>query len=79
MYVDEPEEERVRKAEEVWAALDDVCVDDYDNIDMPCDLPWLGHYEVGTFREDIWHDIEDELHVSVAWLMGEAKNPDGTN
>ena len=59
--------------------LEDVLVDDEDNIDESVYLYDLGFYPKGTFREDIWHDIEEQTGISVAFLMGEAKNPDGTN
>lgn len=70
---------QVDKALSAWGYLEDVCVDEDDCIDLDHFVPHLGYYPKGTFREDIWHDIEDKLRVSVAWLMGEAKNPDGTN
>lgn len=70
----------VERAEAAWKQLGDVCVDDDGNIGASVYVYALGkRYERGTDREEIWHDIEDGLHVSVAWLMGEAKNPDGTN
>lgn len=70
----------VDAAKAAWKRLEDVPVDDNGNIE---DRVWMFQlervYEKGTNREEIWHDIEDMLHVSVAYLMGEAKNPDGTN
>ena len=70
---------QVDKALSAWDYLEDVCVDEDDCIDLDHFVPHLGYYPKGTFREDIWHDIEDKLRVSVAWLMGEAKNVDGSN
>jgi hypothetical protein len=72
---------QVRDARLVWERLSDVPVDDDGRIlDVFYAYDELGRtYNVGTDREDIWHDIEDRLDVSVAWLMGLAKNPDGTN
>jgi len=67
------------KALAAWAYLDDVCVDEDECIDLDHFVPHLGFYPRGTFREDIWHDIEDKLRVSVAWLMGEADNIDGSS
>ena len=67
------------KALAAWTYLDDVCVDEDDCIDLDHFVPHLGYYPKGTFREDIWHDIEDKLRVSVAWLMGEAHNVNGSN
>lgn len=72
----------VDAAKEVWKQLEDVCIDDDGNVDdvVRISAPNFYHwYPKGTNREDIWHDIEDRLHVSVAYLMGLAKNPDGTN
>lgn len=72
----------VSVAKHVWDELEDVCVDDDGNIDSDFIIncyPFYRRYPKGTLRESIWHDIEDELHVSVAYLMGEAKNPDGTD
>lgn len=63
-------------AKEVWAQLEDVPVDDNDCIDEDFYSRELGcTYPKGTYREDIWHDIEDILHVSVAYLMGVSTKP----
>lgn len=72
---------QLRDARLVWERLGDMPVDDDGRILSPFyAYDQLGRsYNVGTDREEIWNDIEDRLNVSVAWLMGEAKNPDGTN
>ena len=72
---------QLRDARLVWERLGDVPVDDDGRIlSVFYAYDQLGRsYNIGTDREEIWHDIEDKLDVSVAWLMGEAKNPDGTN
>lgn len=66
-------------AKRIWRDLEDVTVDDDECIDTPLLISELGWYPKGTFREDIWHDIEERTGISVAYLMGEAKNPDGSN
>lgn len=66
----------IEKARRAWDELEDVCVDDDGCIDedfYSCSL--MRFYRKGTDREDIWHDIEDFLGVSVAYLMGESKKP----
>ena len=61
--------ERLKRATEIWDALEDVCIDDCDCIDTDVTVPYLGVYEKGTNREDIWHDIEDTTGVAVTYLM----------
>ena len=56
-----------------WAALDDVPITDDGGIDDDWDAREYGLrlYEKGEWDYlDIWHDIEDRLNVSVAYLMG---------
>ena len=81
-----PLEARVTEAKETWSFLEDVTfVEDEDGwlcLHDDVVIPHLNGgfpYSKGTSNEEIWHDIEEMLGVSVAWLMGEAKNPDGTN
>lgn len=67
-----PEWFRVMMARRVWERLEDALVDDDGTIDVtPFETPYLGRYEIGTNREEIWHDIESRMHVSVAYLMGQ--------
>lgn len=66
-------------AREAWDSLTDCPIDDNDNIDSSWYVTGVGCYERGTSRFDIWHDIEDKFGISVAYLMGEAGNPDGSN
>lgn len=66
-------------AKRIWNDLEDVTVDDDGCIDTPLLISELGWYPKGTEREEIWHDIEERTGISVAYLMGEAKNPDGSN
>ena len=68
-----------RKAKQAWEALTDVPVDDDGCFVESFRLPYIGLVLAETDREDVWHRIEERLGVSVAWLMGEAKNPDGSN
>ena len=68
----------IKLAEEAWKSLTDACIDDNECIDTDWDVANLGHYECGTSRYEIWHDIEDTFGVAVAYLMGEAPNPDGS-
>lgn len=51
-------------AKRIWNELGDVCIDDNECIDSE----FYG-YPIGTFREDIWHDIEDQLGVPIHELM----------
>lgn len=69
----------VEKAREIWERLGDVLVDDDGRLLDLFHVPGFGYYPKGTDREEVWHEIESKYHVSVAYLMGEAKNPDGTN
>lgn len=67
-------------AKDIWEELGFVPVkEDGDTIDHDWENPILGWYFVGDSRLEIWHDIEERTGVSVAYLMGEAKNPDGTD
>lgn len=67
-------------AKAVWKELEDVTVDENNVNDVPFFDPYLGVFEAGdTYPEDIWYEIEDVFRVSVAWLMGMADNPDGSN
>lgn len=69
----------LRKAKEAWDALTDVPVDDDGCFVEPFRLPYVGWVTAATPREEVWHMIEERTGISVAYLMGEAKNPDGTN
>ena len=70
----------VSVAERAWESLEDVPVDDEDCITRRTFVRGIFKwYDKGTSKFDIWHDIESKTRVSVAYLMGEAKNPDGTN
>ena len=51
-------------AKRIWDELGDVCIDDNECIDSE-----FHGYPIGTFREDIWHDIEDQLGVPIHELM----------
>ena len=68
-------------AKRIWKELEDVLVeDDGDTLDADVEIPVLGWYFAHeNDRLEIWHDIEERTGISVAYLMGEAKNPDGTN
>lgn len=69
-------------AKKAWDALGDVPIDEDECICQPLSPYRSGlrdWYDEGTHREVIWHDIEEQTGISVAYLMGEAKNPDGTN
>lgn len=68
-------------AKRIWAELEFATVeDDGDTIDVDVRIPVLGwYYAHEADRHEIWHDIEELTGVSVAYLMGFAKNPDGTN
>lgn len=66
-------------AKKAWDALTDVPVDDDGCFVEPFRLPYVGWVTAATPREEVWHMIEEQTGVSVAYLMGEAKNPDGTN
>lgn len=62
-------------ATKIWDELGDVCIDDNECIDSE----FYG-YPIGTFREDIWHDIEDQLRVPIHELMfPDDANKDMTN
>lgn len=62
-------------ATKIWDELGDVCIDDNECIDSE----FYG-YPIGTFREDIWHDIEDQLEVPIHELMfPDDANKDMTN
>ena len=62
-------------AKRIWDELGDVCIDDNECIDSE----FYG-YPIGTFREDIWHDIEDQLEVPIHELMfPDDVNKDMTN
>ena len=50
----------------VWEAFGDCPINEVDEIDED----FLG-YPAGTDRFDIWHDIEDDLGVSIYKLMTE--------
>lgn len=52
-------------AYEVWNKLKNIPVDQNDFIE--CDFL---HFEKGTFKEEIWHWIEDKYDVPIAKLMG---------
>ena len=68
-------------AERIWRELEDVTVeDDGDTLDINVAIPVLGWYFAHeNDRLDIWHDMEEQTGISIAYLMGEADNPDGTN
>jgi len=72
-------EGNVREAKKIWELLGKTPVDDNECIERIVDIPGLCYYAIGTHREEIWHDIEERYGVSVAYLMGQAKNPDGTD
>jgi len=72
-------EAKLRDARKVWERLGETPVDDSERIERCIYIPSVCYYEKGTHREEIWHDIEEKYGVSVAYLMGQAKNPDGTN
>lgn len=72
-------EGNVREAKKIWKRLGETPVDDNECIERHIYIPRTCYYAEGTHREEIWHDIEEKYGVSVAWLMGQAKNPDGTN
>lgn len=62
-------------AKRIWNELGDACIDDNECIDSE----FYG-YPIGTFREDIWHDIEDQLGVPIHELMfPDDVNKDMTN
>lgn len=62
-------------AKKIWDKLGDVCIDDNECIDSE----FYG-YPIGTFREDIWHDIEDQLGTPIHELMfPDDANKDMTN
>ena len=66
-------------AKRIWNELEDVTVDEDNLIDVDFTNPIVGHFMAGdAYPEDIWREIERRLHVSVAYLMGLAKNPDGS-
>lgn len=70
----------VSVAKNAWESLEDVPVDDEDCITRRTFIRGIFRwYDKGTSKFDIWHDIESETRVSVAYLMGQAKNPDGSN
>lgn len=71
--------EQIATAKLIWSTLDDVLVDDDGCLLEDVQVFHLAKYDKGTPREEIWHDIEERYGVSVAYLMGQAKNPDGTN
>lgn len=59
-------------ARHIWDELTDVTVDEHSCIDVPYDDPYLGHFPVGTYNEDIWHAIEEAFEgVAVYKLMYE--------
>lgn len=68
-------------ARHIWDDLEDVAVEeDGDTLDQDWENPILGWYFAHEAdRLEIWHAIEEKTGISVAYLMGEAKNPDGTN
>lgn len=68
-------------AKHIWEELGLVPVrQDGDTLDSDWENPILGWYfDHEASRLEIWHDIEEKTGISVAYLMGEAKNPDGTN
>lgn len=73
-------EGKVREAKKIWERLGETPVDDNECIERYIYVPSSSsYYAAGTHREEIWHDIEEKYGVSVAYLMGQAKNPDGTN
>ena len=51
-------------AQEIWAKLTEVTV----NEDEEIDIPFL-HFPVGTHRHDVWSWIEDKFDVCVNDLM----------
>lgn len=66
----------IETARRAWDELEDVCVDDDGCIDEGFYSRSLRRfYRKGTDREDIWHDIEETLNVSVAYLMGVSTKP----
>ena len=68
-------------AERIWENLTDYCVeDDGETLDEDYRDPILGWYPAHECeRMEVWYDIEEKTGVAVAYLMGAAKNPDGTN
>ena len=62
--------DQLADAQELWAQLGDVPIDDDERIDES-----FLHFPKGTHREDIWHWFEDTFEVSVAYLMGVADTP----
>lgn len=57
-------------AKVVWRELEDVTVDEDGNIDVPFDDPYLGHFTIGTSKEDIWRMLEETFEgVRVYDLM----------
>lgn len=66
-------------AREAWKSLNDCPIDDGDNIDSDWYVTGVGCYERGTNRFDIWYDIEEKFGISIAYLLGEAMNPDGSS
>lgn len=69
----------LKQARAAWDRLTDVPVDDDGKILERYAGPYWNYYPAGTEREYIWHEIERICHVSVAYLMGLCKNPDGTD
>lgn len=55
---------RREAAEKIWEMLGYVPINDEEEIDSD-----FLNYPAGTFREDIWHDIEETLGVPVHELM----------
>lgn len=66
-------------ARAAWERLEDVAVDEDGCLEHDMFIDGIGWLSKGEEREEVWHDIEEKTGISVAYLMGEAKNPDGTN
>ena len=66
-------------ARKIWNEMVDVPLDDDGSFACSFMLSHIGFIPAGTELEYVWHLIEEKTGISVAYLMGEAKNPDGTN
>ena len=72
-------DEQIFKAKAFWNELEDVLIDDDECLMEDFEVFPYRKFEKGTHREDIWHFVEETFDVSVAYLMGLCKNPDGTD
>lgn len=64
------EREHVRNVERLWEALGQVPISDEDELEQT----FLSFLE-GTPKEEVWTYFEEELGVSVAYLMGQDPTP----